>query len=113
LALGPSSDAPVAVQIEIRACELFLSEHLRDEETAMEWAGRSMYGRDEQGPITTFGGNAGWLMAHMADPDHTPITELIAKSSIGAALADIKERGIDAHLVDLEAEMKPKRRRKR
>jgi hypothetical protein len=30
---------------------------------------------------------------------------LIARSSIGAAIADIKERGIDAHLVDLEREM--------
>lgn len=28
--------------------------------------------------------------------------ELIAKSSIGAGLADIKERGIDAHLADVE-----------
>jgi hypothetical protein len=38
------------------------------------------------------------------------IDELIAKSSIGAGLADIKARGIDAHLVDLERETKPKRR---
>jgi hypothetical protein len=36
---------------------------------------------------------------------------LIARSSIGAAIADIKERGIDAHLVDLERAMQPKRRR--
>lgn len=35
---------------------------------------------------------------------------LIAKSSIGAAIADIKARGIDAHLVDLEREMNPRRR---
>lgn len=31
-----------------------------------------------------------------------PIAELIAKSSFGAGLADIKERGIDAHLADVE-----------
>jgi hypothetical protein len=34
---------------------------------------------------------------------------LIARSSIGAAIADIKERGIDAHLVDLEREMNRRR----
>ena len=39
------------------------------------------------------------------------IEELIARSSIGAAIADIKERGIDAHLVDLERELTPKWRR--
>lgn len=45
---------------------------------------------------------------------------VIARSSIGAAIADIKERGIDAHLVDLEREMqrpwqrdKPKAKRTR
>jgi len=38
---------------------------------------------------------------------------LIAKSSIGAAIADIKARGIDAHLVDLEREMNPRRRYKK
>ena len=38
---------------------------------------------------------------------------LIARSSIGAAVADIKAHGIDAHLVDLEREMTPKGRRKR
>jgi hypothetical protein len=36
---------------------------------------------------------------------------LIARSSIGAAIADIKARGIDAHLVDLEREMNPRRRK--
>jgi hypothetical protein len=40
------------------------------------------------------------------------IDELIAASSIGTALADIKTRGIDAHLADLEREMeRPWRRR--
>jgi hypothetical protein len=37
---------------------------------------------------------------------------LIARSSIGAAIADIKARGIDAHLVDLEREMTPRWKRK-
>src|SRR3954470_15982050 len=37
------------------------------------------------------------------------IEELIAASSIGQGLADIKARGIDAHLGDLEAEMAPKK----
>ncbi len=32
---------------------------------------------------------------------------LIARSSIGMGLADIKARGIEAHLVDLEREMMP------
>ena len=45
-----------------------------------------------------------------AAPD---IKELIAKSSIGAALADIKARGIDAHLVDLERELNPRRTTKK
>lgn len=38
---------------------------------------------------------------------------LIARSSIGAAIADIKERGIEKHLVDLEYEMSRPWRRKR
>jgi hypothetical protein len=41
------------------------------------------------------------------------IDELIANSSVGAALADVKVRGIDAHLADLEREMRPRRRAKR
>jgi len=36
---------------------------------------------------------------------------LLARSSVGAAIADIKERGIDAHLVDLEREMTPRWRK--
>lgn len=38
--------------------------------------------------------------------------DLLARSSIGAAIADIKERGIGAHLADLEKEMRPRRRSK-
>ena len=37
---------------------------------------------------------------------------LIARSSIGAALDDVKKRGIEAHLVDLEREMHPRRGKK-
>lgn len=33
------------------------------------------------------------------------IEELIAASSLGAAMEDIAERGIDAHLADLETDM--------
>lgn len=36
--------------------------------------------------------------------------DLLARSSIGAALADVKSRGIDAHLVDLEKEMRPRKK---
>ena len=39
------------------------------------------------------------------------IDELIAASSIGDGLRDIEERGIDAHLADLEQEMAPKKKR--
>ncbi len=40
------------------------------------------------------------------------IDELIAKSSIGEGLRDIEERGIDAHLADLEQEPAPRKKRK-
>ena len=43
---------------------------------------------------------------HLQRERRADIKELIAKSSIGAAIADIKERGIDAHLVDLERELR-------
>lgn len=42
-----------------------------------------------------------------------PIDELIARSSIGAGLRDIKERGIDAHAEDLARAMTPRRGRRR
>ena len=51
---------------------------------------------------------------HVQRARRAEIKELIAKSSIGAGLADIKARGIDAHLVDLDREMnrrfKPKQK---
>ena len=37
---------------------------------------------------------------------------LLARSSVGAALADVRARGIAAHLADLEREMRSRRRRK-
>ena len=39
--------------------------------------------------------------------------KLLDRSSIGMALADIKARGIDAHLVDLERAMHPRRATKK
>jgi hypothetical protein len=52
------------------------------------------------------------IEVHLQRERRADIKELIARSSIGAALDDIKKRGIDAHLVDLEREMTPKWRRK-
>jgi hypothetical protein len=43
----------------------------------------------------------------------TPIDELIENSSLGAAMRDIKERGLDAHLKTLDEELRPKRRVRR
>ena len=43
----------------------------------------------------------------------TPIGELIENSSIGAAMRDIKERGLDAHLKTLDEELHPRRRSRR
>lgn len=42
-----------------------------------------------------------------------PIAELIERSSIGAGLRDIAERGADAHAEDLAREMRPRRGRRR
>jgi hypothetical protein len=39
------------------------------------------------------------------------ITDLIKRSSIGEALDDIKARGIDAHLADLERETRRRRKK--
>lgn len=52
------------------------------------------------------------MLAHALDKARREDFEvLIARSSIGAAIADIKARGIDAHLVDLEREMTPRWKR--
>lgn len=42
---------------------------------------------------------------HVRRAKRQDFEDLIARSSIGAAIEDIKTRGIDAHLVDLEREM--------
>jgi hypothetical protein len=49
---------------------------------------------------------------HLRRSETKDIQQLIANSSIGRGLADIKERGIDAHLKDLEKEMRPRARRR-
>lgn len=41
------------------------------------------------------------------------IDELIAASSVGAGLRDIEERGIEAHVADLEQEMEPAKKRRK
>jgi hypothetical protein len=44
-----------------------------------------------------------WTLTDLARRAMTaPIAELIARSSVGAALQDIRDRGIDAHLADVE-----------
>jgi hypothetical protein len=52
------------------------------------------------------------IEVHLRRAGREDFEGLIARSSIGAALADIKGRGIDAHLADLEREMKPWQRKK-
>lgn len=42
---------------------------------------------------------------HLRKAQRESFDALIAQSSIGVAIADVKKRGIDAHLVDLEREM--------
>ena len=51
------------------------------------------------------------IEVHLRRAQRDNFEDLIARSSIGAAIADIKARGIDAHLVDLEREMRSHRRR--
>jgi len=53
------------------------------------------------------------IEVHVQRAKREDFDALIARSSIGHGLADIKARGIDAHLKDLEREMTPKRRRKK
>jgi hypothetical protein len=50
---------------------------------------------------------------HLRRAKRAGFDALLARSSVGAAIADVRERGIDAHLVDLEREMNPRRRRGR
>jgi hypothetical protein len=50
------------------------------------------------------------IEVHVRRSQRLDFEVLIEKSSIGAGVADIKKRGIDAHLADLEHEMRSKRR---
>jgi len=52
------------------------------------------------------------IEVHLRRAKRQDFDALIARSSIGAALADVKERGIDAHLVDLERELNRRRPKK-
>jgi len=51
------------------------------------------------------------IEVHLRRSQRLDFDALIERSSIGAAIKDIKARGIDAHLVDLECEMSKKFRR--
>lgn len=53
------------------------------------------------------------LEVHLRRSKREDFQALIGRSSIGQGLADIKKRGIDAHLRDLEREMFPKRRKRK
>jgi hypothetical protein len=50
---------------------------------------------------------------HLRQAQRSDFDALIARSSIGAAVEDVRRRGIDAHLVDLERQSRPRRRRPR
>ena len=51
------------------------------------------------------------VKVHLQRAQGREFNDLLARSSIGAALLDIKERGIEAHLADLEREL-PNRHKK-
>jgi uncharacterized protein YdbL (DUF1318 family) len=51
------------------------------------------------------------IEVHLRRAQREDFEGLIARSSIGAAVADVKARGIDAHLADLAREMNRHRRR--
>jgi hypothetical protein len=50
---------------------------------------------------------------HLRRSQREDFDALIARSSIGAAIRDVEKRGIDAHLVDLEQEMRRRHRKRR
>lgn len=52
------------------------------------------------------------IEVHLRRARRADFEALIERSSIGAAIADVKARGIDAHLVDLECAMQRPRRSK-
>lgn len=49
---------------------------------------------------------------HLRRARRESFDDLLARSSIGAAVADVRARGIDAHLADLEKELTPRKKRK-
>jgi hypothetical protein len=49
------------------------------------------------------------IEVHLRRAGRVDFDALIARSSIGAAIDDVKKRGIDAHLIDLEREMNRRR----
>jgi hypothetical protein len=51
------------------------------------------------------------IEVHLRRARRIDFDNLIARSSIGAAIADVKARGIDAHLKDLERANRPRRHR--
>lgn len=53
------------------------------------------------------------IEVHLRRAKRSDFEGLLARSSIGAAVADVRKRGIDAHLVDLERQLhQPRRARK-
>jgi hypothetical protein len=52
------------------------------------------------------------IEVHLRQASRVDFDALIERSSIGAAIADVKARGIDAHLDDLEREMRRPRKPK-
>jgi len=53
------------------------------------------------------------IEVHLRRSKREDFEAILARSSIGMALDDIKKRGINAHLVDLEREMNKRRRNKK
>jgi hypothetical protein len=47
---------------------------------------------------------------HLRRANRESFDDLLARSSVGAGIADVQKRGIDAHLVDLEKELRPHRK---
>lgn len=112
LSLGPSDETDPRVAIEIRAAEIASSGVGRPSwNPAVAYAARC--GFDDKQPAFAWscgwdGLERAWEAGYLARciVDHVePIRDLIARSSIGAGLVDIKERGIDAHTADLEREL--------
>jgi hypothetical protein len=53
------------------------------------------------------------IEVHLRRARHEDFERLIARSSIGAAIADIEECGIDVHLANIEREKRPRRSKHR